>query len=138
MGSYGLRTYIWNNRLRSIVLLLGFPFLLLLIAFAFALVISAFDNPDIGEGFANAVALLPSLVPIALAGALVWFVIAFFANQAIVDAVTGARAVDRGDEPRVWNLLENLCISRGITMPALRIIDTDQRNPIASPVREKH
>ncbi len=138
MGSYGLRTYIWNNRLRSIVLLLGFPFLLLLIAFAFALVISAFDNPDIGEGFANAVALLPSLVPIALAGALVWFVIAFFANQAIVDAVTGARAVDRGDEPRVWNLLENLCISRGITMPALRIIDTDQRNAFASGVREKH
>ena len=48
MGSYGLSTYIWNNRLKSLLLLAGFPFLLLLICFAFALVISALDNPDIG------------------------------------------------------------------------------------------
>jgi heat shock protein HtpX len=38
-------------------------------------------------------------------------------------------------EPRVWNVLENLCISRGITMPALRIIETDARNAFASGVR---
>ncbi|HMN87406.1 MAG TPA: GNAT family N-acetyltransferase, partial [Bauldia sp.] len=137
MGSYGLRTYIWNNRLKSIVLLAGFPVLLLLIAFAFALLISAFDNPDIGEGFANAVALLPSLLPLALGAALIWFVIAWFANRAIVAAATGARPLDRRTDPRVWNLLETLCISRGITMPALFMIDTEQRNAFASGVRKK-
>lgn len=137
MGAYGLRTYIWNNRLKTIVLLAGFPFLLLLICFAFALLISAFEDPDVAEGFANAWALLPSLVPVALGGAAVWFVIAFFANRAIVDAVTGARAITRTDEPRLWNRLENLCISRGITMPALRIIDTPQLNAFASGVRKK-
>ena len=138
MGSHGLNTYIWNNRLKSLLLLAGFPFLLLLICFAFALVISAFDNPDIATGFANAVALLPSLIPIALAGAALWFVIAFFANQKIIDVVTGARRVERADSPRLWNLLENLCISRGITMPALRIIETDARNAFASGIREKN
>jgi heat shock protein HtpX len=138
MGSYGLNTYIWNNRLKSLFLLAGFPFLLLLICFAFALVISAFDNPDIGTGFANAVALLPRLIPIALAGATLWFVIAFFAHQKIIDVVTGARRVERSDDPRLWNLLENLCISRGITMPALRIIETDARNAFASGIREKN
>lgn len=137
MGSIGLRTYIWNNRLKSIVLLAGFPVLLLLIAFAFALLISALDNPDIGEGFANAVALLPSLVPVAIGAALVWFVIAFFANRAIVAAATGARPLDRRADPRVWNLLETLCISRGLTMPALYMIDSDQRNAFASGVRAK-
>jgi heat shock protein HtpX len=137
MGSIGLRTYIWNNRLKSIVLLAGFPFLLLLIAFAFALLISAFDNPDIGEGFENAVALLPALIPVALVAALVWFVIAFFANRAIVAAATGARPLDRRTDPRLWNLLETLCISRGLTMPALYVIDTEQRNAFASGVRDK-
>lgn len=138
MGSYGLSTYIWNNRLKSLFLLAGFPFLLLLICFAFALIISALDNPDIGTGFANAVRLLPTLVPIALGGAALWFLIAFFAHQLIIDAVTGGRRIERSDNPRLWNLLENLCISRGITMPALRIIDTDARNAFASGIREKH
>jgi heat shock protein HtpX len=138
MGSYGLSTYIWNNRLKSLVLLAGFPFLLLLISFAFALIISAFGNPDIATGFADAVRLLPSLVPVALGGAALWFVIAFFAHQQIIDAVTGARRIERSENPRLWNLLENLCISRGITMPALRIVETDALNAFASGVREEH
>jgi heat shock protein HtpX len=73
---------------------------------------------------------------VAFIAAGVWFVIAWFANQRIVDAVTGAQKVDRMAEPRVWNVLENLCISRGITMPALRIIETDARNAFASGVRK--
>lgn len=138
MGSYGLRTYIWNNRLKSLVLLAGFPVLLVLIAFGFALIIAAFDNPDIAAGFAEAVRLLPSLVPMALAAAAIWFVIAFFANQRIIDAVTGARKIERTENPRLYNLLENLCISRGITMPTLRMIDTEALNAFAGGVREKH
>ncbi len=136
LGSYGLRTYIWNNRLKSLVLLVGFPFLLFLICFAFALIISAFDNPDVGEGIMNAVALTPRLVPVALIGALIWFVIAWFANPTIVALATGARSIDRKAEPRLWNILETLCISRGITMPSLRIIESPASNAFASGVRK--
>jgi heat shock protein HtpX len=137
LGSYGLRTYIWNNRLKSLLLLAGFPVLLLLICFGFAVLISAFDDPDVAQGIRNAIALMPQLVPVAVIGALVWFVIAWFANQTIIDAVTGAHRVDRNAEPRLWNILENLCISRGITMPTLRIIETDARNAFASGVRKR-
>lgn len=138
MGSHGLSTHIWNNQLKSVLLLAGFPVLLLLICFAFALVISAFENPDIRDGFANAVRMVPTLIPIALAGTALWFAIAFFAHQKIIDVVTGARRVERANDLRLWNLLENLCISRGITMPALRIIETDARNAFASGIREKN
>ena len=137
MGAYGLSTHIWNNRLKSLFLLAGFPFLLLLICFAVALVISAFDNPDIGDGFRNAFDLLPTLIPIALAGAALWFLIAFFAHQGIIDAVTGARRVTRAEEPRLWNLLETLCISRGITMPKLHVIESPVLNAYASGIRQK-
>jgi heat shock protein HtpX len=136
LGAYGLKTYIWNNRLKSLLLLAGFPFLLLLICFGFALVIAALEDPNVGEGIVNAFNLLPALVPVALVAALIWFVIAWFANQRIVDAVTGAHKVDRKAEPRLWNILENLCISRGITMPQLRVIESDARNAFASGVRK--
>ena len=92
LGAYGLRTYIWNNRLKSLVLLAGFPFLLLFIAFGFALLISAMNDPSVGQGIQDAFHILPSLIPVAFGGALLWFVIAWFANQGIIDAVTGARA----------------------------------------------
>jgi len=136
MRSYGLTTYIWNNRLKSLLLLLGFPFLLLLICYGFALIIAALDNPDIGEGFRNAANLTPTLIPIALVASLIWWAIAWFANRSIINAVTGAHPVDRAAEPRLWNLLENLCISRGITMPSLSIIESPARNAFASGVRK--
>jgi heat shock protein HtpX len=134
--SYGLKTYIWNNRLKSLFLLAGFPVLLLMICFAFALVLSALDSPDVITGFGSAFELVPALVPVAIVGALIWFAIAFFANTAIIGAVTGARKVDRKSEPRLHNLLENLCISRGIAMPSLRIIDSEARNAFASGIRK--
>ena len=137
LGSYGLRTHIWNNRLKSLLLLAGFPFLLLLICFAFALLISAFDNPDIGQGIQNAIALTPALIPVALGGALAWFVIAWFANQILVDAMTGAKEADRRTEPRLYNLLENLCISRGIHTPHLHIVESSALNAYASGVRTR-
>ncbi len=137
MQSYGLRTHIWNNQLKSILLLIGFPFLLLLIAFGVALFIAALDAFTVDQGFRDAFALLPGIVPVVIVVALVWWAISWFANRSIIDAITGAHPVDRKAEPRLWNLLENLCISRGIPMPALRIIETPQLNAFASGIHEK-
>ena len=134
--AYGLRTHIWSNRLKSLLLLAGFPFLLLLICFAFALIISALDNPDVGQGIENAIALTPALIPVALAGSVIWFIIAWFANRGIVAAMTGARALDRRTDGRIYNLLEDLCISRGITMPQLYLIDSPVLNAYASGIRK--
>ncbi len=136
LGSYGLRTYIWNNRLKSLILLAGFPLLLFLICFGFALLIAATNDPSVDQGIADAIAITPRLVPVALIGAAVWFVIAWFANTGIIAAATGAHIADRRDNARLWNILETLCISRGITMPQLRIIDTDARNAFASGVHK--
>jgi heat shock protein HtpX len=136
MQSYGLRTHIWNNQLKSVLLLAGFPVLLCLIALGIAVFIAALDAQTIDGGLRDAVAMLPGIIPIVAVVTLVWWGIAWFANQGIVDAITGAKPVDRQAEPRLWNLLENLCISRGITMPTLRIIETPQRNAYASGLRK--
>ena len=53
-----------------------------------------------------------------------WIVIAYFFHQSMIDAVTGGEDVTRQQQPRLYNLLENLCISRGIPMPKLKIMDS--------------
>jgi heat shock protein HtpX len=136
LQTVGLRTHIWNNSLKSVLLLAGFPVLLLLICFAFALLVAAMDNPDFADGVVQALSLMPALVPVAIVGALIWFAIAYVANQWIVDSLTGAHILTRQEDPRTWNLLENLAISRGLKMPTLRVIETPALNAYASGIRE--
>ena len=50
----------------------------------------------------------------------------------MIDAVTGGEDVTRQQQPRLYNLLENLCISRGIPMPKLKIMDSPALNAFAS------
>jgi heat shock protein HtpX len=66
-----------------------------------------------------------------------WIVIAYFLHQSIIDAVTGGEAVTRLQQPRLYNLLENLCISRGIPMPKLKMIDSDARNAFAAGLNQR-
>jgi heat shock protein HtpX len=68
--------------------------------------------------------------------AAIWFVIAYFTHQWLVRKATGAHGVTRADAPQLYNALENLCISRGIPMPALQIIETPALNAYASGMRE--
>jgi heat shock protein HtpX len=131
----GLRTHIWNNNLKSVVLLAGFPVLLFLPLYALSLiyVVDAGVNTGSLAGdlrFALDEALL--YVPHTLVAAGIWFVAAWFFHQRIIDASVKARPIGRQDEPRVWNLLENLCISRGVPMPSLRIIESSAMNAYAS------
>ncbi len=51
--------------------------------------------------------------------------------------VTGGHDVTRQEEPRLYNLLENLCISRGIPMPKLKIVESPALNAFASGMNEK-
>lgn len=152
-GATGLRTYIWNNNLKSIALLAGFPVLLTLIGYAIALIVIAMSGegdymaskgggyygaPTIGDSMMAALHLLPEIAGFAIIGAGIWFVIAWLGHQAMINAATGARGITRKDEPRLYNLLENLCISRGMTIPHMAIIESDGLNAYASGLSEGH
>ncbi|MHB8528280.1 MAG: M48 family metallopeptidase [Caulobacteraceae bacterium] len=140
MQAVGLQTYIWNNNIRSILLLLGFP--VLLVGMVFVITLGAIWGgllPGTGSqagDVAYALHLLAASAPAAVAVAVIWFVIAYFFNQAIVDMATGARKVERSQEPEFYNLLENLAISRGMKTPTPRVIETEGMNAFASGVHE--
>ncbi|WBQ08747.1 M48 family metallopeptidase [Hyphomonadaceae bacterium ML37] len=138
IAAAGLRTHIWNNNLKSIVLMAGFPVLLLALTYAGALFFVAYSADAPGQQeFALALDWTLSAIPFVLVAAGVWFIIAWLGYQRMIDAATGAHTVRRTDEPKLYNLLENLCISRGLTMPALRIIETPSLNAYATGLSER-
>ncbi len=138
MSAYGLRTQIWSNNWKSLALLAGFPFLLLLLLYGLSVLLLAVSGVEgrVDQALVEAFYALPRYIPFALVGSVIWFGIAWVFHQTIIDAATGARAVSRTDSPELYNLLENLCISRGMPMPKLRLIDTPVRNAYASGLRE--
>src|SRR3989440_131026 len=137
-AAYGLYTHIQSNRRRSILLLIGLFFLVYVMVFAGALVAEAMSYDAslqwlLQRAWIDAV----KAAPFATVGTALWIFLAYRFNQSLVDMVTGGREVTRQEEPRLYNLLENLCISRGITMPKLKIIETPALNAFASGMNEK-
>ncbi|WP_309629392.1 M48 family metallopeptidase [Brevundimonas sp.] len=143
MAAVGLQTHIWANNTRSTLLLIGFPVMLTLVLFGLELVLMGFgflpnSGGTLSDDVRYAVGMLAGTIPLAVVVALIWFAIAWFGNQAMVDAMTGARRVERQDAPELYNLLENLAISRGLHTPTLRIIESASLNAFASGIREGH
>ncbi len=140
MGAYGLATHIWNNNLKSILLLAGFPVLLLTLMYALCVLYVgvAVEFSTIEEGLRLALDQLGRIWPFAFLAAGVWFLIAWLSHQSLINMSTGARGLTRQEAPELYNMLENLCISRGVPMPKLQVIDTPALNAFASGVSDRN
>src|ERR1700734_1049778 len=134
MAAYGLYTHIASNKFRSMLLLAGLFVLVYVMVYAAALIAEVMIDSGRSAEYYLTVASrdLVKDFPLATGAALLWIVIAYFFHQSIVDAVTGGEDVTRQQQPRLYNLLENLCISRGIPMPKLKIIESDALNAYAT------
>jgi heat shock protein HtpX len=158
-AALGLTTYRWNNNIKSLLLLLAFPFLLIAlmgsIFYVFGLVYA--NQPQAGgvidpylfqsfhlasvNGRHNALDFAEAAIiaywPIVTGIAVIWVLIGYFFNDAMIHAATGAKPVTRAEAPQLYNSLENLCISRGLKTPNLYIIDTNEMNAYASGIDQK-
>src|SRR5581483_1129620 len=139
MAAYGLYTHIAANRTRSLVLLASLFLLVYVLVYAVALIIEVMNN---GYGTVNyyLMAALYDVIrtlPWSTGAVILWIVIAYFFHQKMVDAVTGGEDVTRKDQLRLYNLLENLCISRGIPMPKLKIMPSDALNAFATGLNQR-
>lgn len=137
--AYGLQTHIQANRFRSVALMAGFVVLLHALLFSVLLFVNAFSgSDDFGEIVALAIDQFATSWPVAAAAAALWFVIAYTFHQTLIRNATGAKGVSRQEAPALYNALENLCISRGILMPSLQIIETPALNAYAAGLKEGH
>src|SRR5256886_17592306 len=122
MASYGLYTHIQSNKRRSIALIVGLFFLVYVMTYAGALLAEALTGYDAPIELLLRRAWIDLLyaTPWATLGTVLWIAIAYKFHQAMTDAVTGGREETRQAQPRLYNLLDNLCIQPDIPIPKLK------------------
>ena len=130
MQYLGIQQQITRNNTKSILFLLAFPLLILVGVYVVLYMLSDQDIEQTNTQFL-------SVVPIVLAGVGIWFVISYFFHAQIIQKATHARPLARRNNKRVYNLTENLCMSVGMPMPKLYIIESDALNAFASGINEK-
>ncbi|MBQ3293011.1 zinc metalloprotease HtpX [Candidatus Saccharibacteria bacterium] len=64
--------------------------------------------------------------------ATIYAVIQYFAAGSIATAMAGAREITKKDNPRLYNIVENLSITTGLPMPKVYIIDDPAPNAFAT------
>lgn len=140
MKYVGMQTQIRRNNRLSVLLLLFFPVIILGMVWVFLALLNYFGN-----GYYNQYGeLVHSLdvetvnyyfvttIPWVILGVAVWFGIAYFMNASMVRRATGARPLTRKENPRIYNIVENLCMTCGMDMPQINVVDDPQLNAFAS------
>lgn len=112
------------------LLLVAFPAILLGMVYLFFLFTS-------GNVPAYATGQFTRTAPWVIAATAAWFLIAWKFNTSMISAATGARPLERKENKRVYNLVENLCIAHGMRMPKINVIEDDSLNAFASGINEQ-
>ena len=145
MRYVGMQTQISRNNTMSVILLIAFPMILLAMVWAFIAALNYFGNTDYnayGEPVhwmdkdAVNYAFIQTM-PWVVGGVAIWFLIAYFSNASMVKAATGARTLERRENPRVYNIVENLTMACGMDMPKINVVDDPQLNAFASGIDNK-
>jgi heat shock protein HtpX len=138
MKYVGLQSQIRKNNYKSIALLIAFPLLLLGLVWLFFF-ISIYYLTD--EGTAIPISTINNsfltTIPFVLIGVAIWFLIAWFSHSSMIQKATAANSLARKENKRVYNLVENLCISQGMKMPQIFVIEDDSLNAYASGLSDK-
>lgn len=142
MQYVGIQTQKSRNNFRSLLLLCLFPCLVCVLVFLFCYLFVMFSgtgNQVQGDVPLTrlAVGFFVQIAPYVLGGVLIWFLIAYFANTSIINSATGSMPLNRQDNKRVYNLVENLCMSQGMKMPKINVINDDSLNAFASGIDER-
>jgi len=130
MTYVGIQTQIRRNNFNSFLLVIAFPLVLLGMVYAFLFFTSQQRDPQmVNSSFVNT-------VPFVFIGTAIWFAIAWFFHNSMIRMATGSKPLERKENKRVYNLVENLCISKGMKIPQIFVIEDDSLNAFASGVNE--
>jgi heat shock protein HtpX len=134
-GYVGIQSQISRNNRMSVFYLFAFPGLVLGATYAFLYFTAGDEYQPADISMVNESFLMTA--PWVTGIVLIWFLIAFAFHSRMIDSATGARPLQRKENLRVYNLVENLCMTEGMTMPKVHIIEDPALNAFASGLSEK-
>lgn len=139
MKYFGLQSQIRRNNTNSVLLLLMFPVVFIILTWLFFFFLSAWESHNASSAGLEQYNLVPFVnsrflhtVPFVGIGVIIWFTVAWFSHSSMINTATASKPLARNENKRVYNLVENLCISVGMTMPKVNIIEDDSLNAFAS------
>lgn len=137
MKYVGIHTQQIRNNLKSTLLLIGFPLILAILVYGFIAIITYLGTAEPARyDWREVTGTFLSALPFVFGVVAIWFLIAYWGNTSMIRKATGARPLERKENPRVYNIVENLCMSCGMNMPKVNVIDTPELNAFASGVDE--
>lgn len=128
MKYIGLQSQIWSNNIKSVLLLIMFPLVFYVLAWLFFFFNASPEYRNVDSTTGSFLMVFPWIT----AAVVIWFVIAWFSHTSMINRATGSHTLERKENKRVYNLVENLCIAAGMKMPAVHIIEDDSLNAFAS------
>jgi heat shock protein HtpX len=136
MKYVGLHAQIWRNNIKSIFLLILFPTVIFLLVWLFFYLLPTGQETEQRFYYTNTNFL--RYVPWISIGVLCWFVIAYFFHSGMIKKATGSVALERMENKRIYNMVENLCIGCGMKMPKINLIQDDSLNAFASGINSSN
>jgi heat shock protein HtpX len=130
MKYVGLQGQIWKNNSRSFILLVMFPIVFYGLTWFFFAILS-FQDVN-GFNIDNVHRQFIYTIPWVTIGVIIWFTVAWFSHTSMIRSATGSVPLERKENKRVYNLVENLCISVGMKTPSIYIIEDESLNAFAS------
>lgn len=110
-----------ENKRRTIFIMMGFVLMVGVIAALFA-----WAYGDAG------IAVWTIIV------AIIYAVVQYFASGSLAMAMSGAKEIEKKENPRLYNIVENLSITTGLPMPKVYIINDEAPNAFATGRDPKH
>ena len=126
MTYVGIQTQIRRNNFNSVLLIVAFPVVLLGMVYAILYFSQRQQEVQIvNDTFVR-------VVPFVILGTTIWFLVAWLIHNSLIRMATGSKPLERIENKRVYNLVENLCISKGMRVPQIYVIEDDSLNAFAS------
>jgi heat shock protein HtpX len=136
MKYFGLYSQIRKNNANSVLLLILFPLVFFGLTWLFFFFTSIkLENEQ--RGLIDVNRSFFSTIPWITIGVIICFIVAWFSHTTIINSATNSKPLERSENKRVYNLVENLCISTGMKMPQVNIIEDDSLNAFASGINAK-
>lgn len=129
-----------DNKRRTWLIVLLFPVSFALLSYLCILLAQWFmadgASPRTGAMWGTALqqtnAIAIHFIPFAIGAAFLWILFSYFNGDAMLLKNANAREITLKDNPRLFRLVENLCITKGLPLPKIYIVDDPSLNAFAT------
>ena len=118
-------------------MLFMFPVLLIGLVYLFFLISIYYIDVNFISAWEVAGDYTLQALPFVIIAVTIWFFIAYFANTMMIQLATNSSTLERKENKRVYNLVENVCMANGMAMPKVNVIEDNALNAFASGINKK-